>query len=79
MFRNRLKYIPPDEMERASGTIWATVRKSGGGLRRKKLASWVGVASLEEFFKEASAAWRALPKEGGSRPWVVTSEKGQDE
>jgi hypothetical protein len=63
LFTQRLRKVPPGEMESASGHLDAALRKAGGGIKHVRLATWTGSQPLERFFESARTAWRRLPKE----------------
>ena len=62
-FRERLKLIPPEEVEVAGGYMDAEIRKAKGGKKRIRLGYWKGTEPLGEFFQRVTAAWKDLPKE----------------
>ncbi|MBI3850676.1 MAG: hypothetical protein HY298_10460 [Verrucomicrobia bacterium] len=63
LFTERLRLVPLAERDSVTAHFDAEVRKAGGGVRRIKLATWIGTEPLPNFFRAARLALRYLPKE----------------
>jgi hypothetical protein len=83
MFTSRLSEISAAEREQASARFEVQTRKTRGGLKRSKLATWTATQPLAAFFAAARQAWKRLPKEydhgGFRRPKKTVVENIPDE
>lgn len=59
------------EIEGATFTVIATLRKAAGGLRYKRLVSWREGESFESALALLRTRWEALPKEEAFREPIV--------
>ena len=76
---HRLKDIPQNERDSLTATLYAEVRKPGGGLGRLTLGSCIGEKSLADLFARSFSIWRELEHEEGDQktfvPDVIDSDR----
>ena len=70
IFKQKLRMVPPEELERTIAQVDAEIRKPGGGCKRVPIATWKGTQPLPEFFHAARLAWNRLSKEDDERKLV---------
>jgi len=74
IFKQKLRMVPPEELERSIARVDAGIRKWGGGCKRVPIASWRGTQPLPEFYQAARLAWNRLPKEHDDDGKLVPDE-----
>ena len=74
IFKQKLRLVPPEEIEHVVAHVDAVIRKPGGGFKRVPIASWRGTQPLPEFFHAARLAWNRLPKEHDDEKKFVPDE-----
>lgn len=72
--KERLKYVPEEDLESLKAEIFAEVRKPIGSMGRVSLASCVGAHSLPELIKEAEHVWNELEHENDDQKVFVPSD-----
>src|SRR6266436_4452227 len=74
IFKQWLRRVPPEELERATAHVDAEIRQPAGGLKRVPIATLKGTQPLPEFFHAARLAWNRLPKEHDDNRKFVPGE-----